>query len=142
MSGPGRLSKRTDGGPAQKLRPVTGGGYGDNKSINDLQASAPMAAAGGPALQSAPASPPREPVDVIPFGAPTQNPNEPVTAGNPLGAGVGPEALGLQDPRALADRQDAQRMLEYLPVLEFIANQPGSSNAMRSYVRQIKILNS
>lgn len=143
VSGPGRLSKRTDGGPAQKVRPVTGGAYGENKSLNDLQAAAPMAAGDVPSPPSAGASPapPREPVNVIPFNAPTQNPDEPVTAGNPMGPGVGPEAMGLQDPRTVADRQDAQRLLEYLPTLEFIANLPGSSNAMRAYVRQIKAMN-
>lgn len=147
VSGPGRLSKRTDGGPAQKVRPMTGGAYGEGKAMEQLQAAAPMAANDVPQQQqpSGPPPPgggaPRIPVDVTPFNAPTQNPDEPITAGSPMGAGIGPEALGLQDPMAQADKQDAQRLLQYLPALEFIANRPGSSNAMRAYVRQIKAMN-
>lgn len=142
VSGPGKLSKRTDGGPAQKLRPTTGGPYGDAASMTDLQRSAPMAADGPSPAQQAPSSaPPPQPVNVTPFGAPSTKPDEPVTSGNPLGAGVGPEAMGVSNPLDQADQQDARRLLDYLPVLEFIANQPGSSAAMKAYVRQIKAMN-
>lgn len=99
------------------------------------------------ALNSAPSAPgssgppPGPAVDVTPFGAPSMRPDEPVTAGNPLGPGVGPQAMGLQDPRDQIDQEDARRLAAYLPALEFIANQPGSSASMRAYVRQIKSLN-
>lgn len=142
VSGPGKLSKRTDGGPAQKVRPMTGGPYGEGKELERLQQSAPMAAEGPSApVKAAQSGPPREPVNVTPFNAPSAYPDEPVTAGAPAGAGVGPEAMGLTSPMAQADLQDARRLLDYLPVLEFIASQPGASNAMRAYVRQIKALN-
>lgn len=144
VSGPGKLSKRTDGGPAQKIRELTGGKYGEGKAFTDLEASAPMAAADTgaptPPAPSPQGGPPSAPVDVIPFGAATQSPDEPVTAGNPLGAGVGPAAMGLQDPMQQIDQQDAQRLVSYLPALEFISTLPGSSSAMRAYVRYIKAL--
>lgn len=139
VSGPGRLSKRTDGGPAQKVRPMTGGPYGEAQALEELQGAAPMAANDVP--QPTGGGAPRQPVDVTPFNAPTQRPDEPVTAGSPMGDGIGPEALGLQDPMVRADQEDAQRLMAYLPVLEFIANRPGSSSAMRAYVRQIKAMN-
>lgn len=143
VSGPGRLAKRTDGGPAQKVREMQGGKYGEGKALEELQAAAPMAANDAPSMPAGPSrgGPPPMPVEVTPFNAPTQNPDEPVTAGSPMGAGVGPEALGLSNPMEQADREDAQRLLQYLPVLEFVANRPGSSAAMRAMVRQIKAMN-
>jgi hypothetical protein len=59
-----------------------GGAYGDRTDMLDLQASAPMAAT--------PATPAVEP---IPFNAPTQRPDEPVTTGVAAGPGAGPEIL-------------------------------------------------
>lgn len=141
VSGPGRLSKRTDGGPTQKVRDLTGGQYGEGSQFKQLEQSAPMAAGDVPPPSGQPAPAAGPPVDVTPFHAPTQNPQEPVTAGNPMGAGVGPAAMGLQDPRMQDDQADARRLLPYLPALEFMANQAGASNAMRSMVRQVKALN-
>jgi hypothetical protein len=139
VSGPGKYAKRTDGGPVQKLRDLTGGKYGEGQAFRDAEQAAPMAAQGPPSAP-APAGGASRPVDVVPFDAPTQHPDEPVTSGNPMGAGVGPEALGLQDPLMQIDREDATRMLAYLPALEFMANQPGASSAMRAYVRYIRSL--
>lgn len=100
VSGPGSLSRRTDGGPAQKLRDVTGLAYGQNKALNDEQAAAPLAQTPGPstpprARQATPAQP-----MLTPFGAPTMRPDEPVTAGSPMGPGPGPAQIGLTDPAA------------------------------------------
>lgn len=48
-----------------------------------------------PSPSSGPVGEPQPtPVNVVPLDAPTQNPNEPVTAGAPFGPGPGPEALG------------------------------------------------
>lgn len=86
VSGPGRLSRRTDGGPAsQTPPPTTGMPYGENAELDDIAASAPLAAASPPSVG---------------FGDPTTAPDEPVTAGNPLGPGPGPEALPAQDAEA------------------------------------------
>jgi hypothetical protein len=88
FSGQGAQSQRTDGGPSmaqQPIRPMDAGGkYGERKALNEMQASASMA--GNP-------TPPMEPI--TPMFAPTTRPQEPVTAGNPIGAGPGPEALNL-----------------------------------------------
>jgi hypothetical protein len=64
-----------------------GGKYGERKAMNEMQASAPMA--GNPR----PTPPPMPSVPGM-FDE-TQMPNQPVTTGNPLGAGAGPEALSL-----------------------------------------------
>jgi len=84
VSGPGELSRRTDG--AQPAMEMTGGTYGENQELMDLQTSAPMAqvetdpSAG--AAQAAMAMPP-----VTPLFAPSQRPDEPATAGMPFGPG-------------------------------------------------------
>lgn len=132
VSGPGALSKRTDGGPSQPVRAPSGGAYGDRKELTDLQQAAPLSASpGGDAGAAAP-------MDVteglIGFGEPSQMPDEPVTAGAAMGAGPGLEALGLPNQPG----EDMKRLLPYLPVLEHMANQPGASKAARNLVRQLK----
>jgi hypothetical protein len=91
VSGPGALSRRTDG---QGARYIAGGEYGEGQEMMDLQTSAPMAkspevrprrrAAAPPAVEMGPAP--------TPLFAPTQRPDEPITAGAPFGPGPGPTA--------------------------------------------------
>lgn len=124
VSGPGAMSQRTDGGPAdaQPIRVAPGGAYGERQEMAALQGSAPMAQA---------ASMPMEPV---PFDAPTQYPDEPVTAGAPVGDGPGPEALSIGSQLV----QDASKMRAMLPVFEEVANSDPDYKAMRMFVRYLK----
>lgn len=98
-SGPGRLSKRTDGGPGQKLMVAPGMPYGDRQGLLDQEKTsamsqadnitpAPIAAGGG-----APAPAMGGGYSGAPFGGPTMRPNEPVTAGVDIGHGPGQEAI-------------------------------------------------
>lgn len=121
-SGPGALSQRTDGGPAdsQPIRVAPGGEYGERADMAALQGSAPMAEA----AQTPP----------VPFSAPTQFPDEPVTAGAPVGAGPGPEALSL--PQQM--QQDASKMRSLLPVFEDVANSDPDFKSLRLFVRYLK----
>lgn len=138
VSGPGAMSQRTDGGPAQQgARYMAGGAYGDGQAMMDLQQSAPMAATRTPQTQGQRAVP-RPGAVPVPFSAPTQRPDEPLTEGNPLGPGAGPGALsgGLGTARD-ASNQDAQRLKAYLPTLEATANQP---NVPTSFVRFVHYL--
>lgn len=137
VSGPGALSKRTDGGPGAKqpVRVPTGGAYGDASTLRADQQGAPMGASPGgdqavPAGLLAGLSIPTGPG----LGAPTQQPGTPVTDGAAAGPGAGPEALGLP---AQQD-QDMQALSAYLPVLEHMANIPGASASARNMVRVIK----
>jgi hypothetical protein len=137
VSGPGALSQRTDGGPGkQPLRTPTGLPYGEGQALTELQRGAPLAASpGGGTPVPAGATGPALPVaNVTPFNAPTQQPATPVTAGAAAGPGPGPEALNLPNQPS----QDMQRLMAYLPVLEFMANQPGASAAARNVVRDLK----
>jgi hypothetical protein len=132
VSGPGALSKRTDGGPGQPVRAPSGGAYGDRQALEQMQQAAPLSASpggdvGAPQMADVGA-------DVVGFDQPTQQPDVPVTAGADLGEGPGAEALGLPNQ----PDEDLRRLIAYLPVFEHMANQPGSSKAARNLVRQLK----
>ena len=89
VSGPGALSARTDGGAAKPPLP-TGQPYGQRQALEQFQASGPMTpppsppVGGGAPPAPAGAPPTGNPLDAF---APTQRPNEPITAGIPMGAG-------------------------------------------------------
>lgn len=132
-SGPGALSRRTDTGPAQKLRDLPNADYGEGATYKDLQQSAGLSqSAGGDIAQGFAANPAA--ANVTPIGAPSAMPGTPVTDGAPMGAGAGPEALGMVSH----EEQDMKAALPYLPVYEFVANQPNASWAARNYVRKLK----
>lgn len=88
VSGPGRLARRTDGGPGQPVRSFPAEAYGQRQALASLQKAAPMAAggngvvaAGGPPAASG-GLPPGIANGIL---GPTQRPTEPVTAGLPSG---------------------------------------------------------
>lgn len=94
VSGPGQLSQRTDGGPAQQMRDLPDAKYGENAAYQQQQMGAPLAKAEdmptpsmpmGEGASRGPISPPGE--DRGDFHAPTGRPDEPVTAGAPMGPG-------------------------------------------------------
>lgn len=128
---PGALSRRTDGGPAdrQPMRQLTDAAYGEQKTFREAQQAAPMAKAPTGAV---------EPLDmsgVTPLNAPTAMPHQPVTAGAALGPGGGPESLGLPSAQ---DDPGFQKLINQLPGLEMMANLPTSSRAFRDFVRQLR----
>jgi hypothetical protein len=134
VSGPGKLSRRTDGGPAkQPLRALPDADYGEQATFRADQQGAPMAKAAS-APQAAP-TPGADLSNVVPFGAPSQRAGEPVTAGAAAGAGAGPEALGLS-----ADRTDpgVQYMVDLIPMFELTAALPNSTVGLRQFVRRLR----
>lgn len=102
VSAPGRLSRRTDGGPAQTTTPMTGLPYGENKEYNDVQSSAPLSATPGAASTNPdsgmPAGGGRS---AVPIFSPSARPDEPVTAGVDFGPGPGSAPMGFR-PRRLS----------------------------------------
>lgn len=88
MSGPGALSQRTDGGPAQGAKYISGLPYGQGQETYNQQTAAPMAAA-----QPAPAAPTLPPM--MSLNDPTQRPDEPLTAGLDIGEGPGSEVMNV-----------------------------------------------
>lgn len=132
VSGPGALSKRTDGGPGQPVRAPSGGAYGERQALEQMQQAAPLSASPGGDV-GAPEGADLT-ANLVGFDAPSQQPDTPITAGAALGDGPGLEALGLPN----APDADLRRLVAYLPVFEHMANQPGSSKAARNLVRQLK----
>lgn len=123
VSGPGALSARTDGGPTQPVMVAPGGEYGSRQEMEAIQSGADMQGTAGPSA-----------ADLVPFGAPTANPSEPVTAGAALGAGVGPRAAGIQnDMDATLDQ-----LRPLVRSLERMANLPSATPQTRAYVRALK----
>lgn len=137
VSGPGQLSRRTDGGPAQKLSDLPDAQYGENATYKDLQRQAPLSASpmsasgGGEELAPNPAA-----QNVVPLSAPSQRPGEPVTHGAALGAGAGPEALGISP--AQIEQQDVSKTQTWLPFLEMVANMPDALPGARMLVNSLK----
>jgi hypothetical protein len=88
VSGPGALSQRTDGGPTQGAKYISGLQYGQGQETYSNQLAAPMAGN------------PMEPVDMpTELMAPTNRPNEPITAGLDIGEGPGSEIMNLPTTR-------------------------------------------
>jgi hypothetical protein len=138
VSGPGSLSRRTDG---QAVRSPGGMPYGDNADFVDLQSSAPMAKAatatpntrpGSAAANGAPSP--------TPFGAPTERPDEPVTEGNPLGPGAGPEVLMRPPDMGAAVDADRAAISSHLPSLMRMAERDDAPEGFRMFVRHLRNL--
>lgn len=131
VSGPGALSQRTDGGPAQAMRDLPNAKYGENAEFRSVQSGAPMAAApslngtgGGAATPPAPGASPLSPP--MPLTGGTQNPDQPVTAGSPLGPG----ANTMQLPMGAGYTTVAQRLQSLAatsgnPDIQFLAGLAG-----------------
>lgn len=135
VSGPGKFSERTDKAVSSANNRLPNAGYGEQADYQDQKSAAPEAQSPGGNVDFAslfgdPSS------RVVPLSAPSGQPNTPVTDGAAMGPGAGAEALGLQDQ----GQQDLEGIIPYLPVLEFMANQPGASWAMRNVVRKAKAL--
>lgn len=129
VSGPGPMSQRTD--MTQKMRDLPDADYGEQAAYSELQGSAPIAASGGMDFNSIFGNAADR---VVPIGAESQWPEVPVTDGAAMGPGRGMEALNIPNQ----DEDTRARLSSYLPVLEYLANRPGSSSAARNLVRRIK----
>lgn len=127
VSGPGSLSRRTDG---QAVRDVSGLPYGEGAEFHDIQSSAAMAKAptansnASAAMAPAVAAP-------TPLSAPTERPDQPVTAGSPFGAGPGSEVLP-NDPDRYKELRKA------MPTLLKLADLPTTSDATRNVIRYLR----
>ena len=125
---PGALSRRTDGGVASKQaqRYISGmPNYGDGQEMANLQAQATMFASSIQGQKMTPSQVAQaasngqsqgqaQQMPVTPLTAPTQRPSEPVTAGSPLGAGPGPEALGIHPSQVMQSGQSAKSLVQTL----------------------------
>lgn len=93
-AGPGKFSVRTDG------MSLPSASYGEGVETAAIKSGAPMAKTPdvNPTSRSEMGMAPSQMGRVTPLTAPSERPNEPITAGIALGAGPGPEALGIGAP--------------------------------------------
>jgi hypothetical protein len=125
VSGPGKFAKRTD-------LEVQSTGYGDKTQYQANKSGASLATAPkSPMLSQAPRA---SSTPVTGLYDSTARPNEPVTQGVDAGAGAGPEALAMRGPD---DANFRTAMMQYLPVLNFVSDQPNTSPETRAAIRQI-----
>lgn len=134
VSGPGQFSKRTDKAVAQANRSLPDAGYGEQASYQDAQQGMQQRAPQDVNVQGmnfndlfGNAS-----NNVVGLGEPSQQPDVPVTDG--ADAGPGADSSILSSTQKVADNT----MVAYLPALEFMANLPGTSDAARNLVRNLK----
>ena len=142
VSAPGQLSRRTDGGPQQVQAEMSGMAYGENMEFDAIQSSAPMSAspsARSPRARqrSAGAAGRQAGMGATPLFAPTQRPDEPITAGAPFGPGAGPVATQRENMRQMGIK-DAQSIVESLPALEQAANSEFGTDSFRQFVQYVK----
>lgn len=131
VSGPGKFSARTDKAVSNANNTLPNANYGENQDYQDQKSAAPMAVSPGTPLDIGSLMGAMRP-DAIGLGEPTSQPDVPVTDGADAGPGRGSEALG---PDSSASSAQAAA---WIPALEWIANQPGTSDANRNLIRQMK----
>ena len=105
----------------QGAQAMTGGEYGDNQAMMELQTSAAMNAS--PTMPSSPSQgrPQRAPSgqSLTQLDAPTDRPEEPVTTGIDMGDGAGSEVMYANN--STLNTEDRQRMIDALPTLAILA---------------------
>lgn len=132
VSGPGALSQRTDGAMnKQRVMKLPNPEYGEQSDFTGIQSAAPMSKSNVPM---------RAPIDtsrLVGLNAPTQFPDEPVTAGIDSGPGPGSAMLGMptQADKAL---DDIQLIAEYLPIFNRYAATPDASNQFRAFIGYLR----
>ena len=104
VSGPGKYSVRTDNLDMGSIA------YGEGVDTAAIQSGAPLAKTGD--VRGLPASEVRK-AAITPLYAPTQRPEEPITAGIDMGAGVGSSALMMQSQ--FAERRLSDILAEMIP---------------------------
>jgi hypothetical protein len=125
-AGPGKYSTRTD-----KLE-LGSTAYGEGVETQAIKSGAPLAKTAN--TRPAPASAMGQPVTSL--YAPTERPNEPVTAGIDQGAGPGSDALMVNQP---ADYTNFNANIQsYTPVLSYIASLQNTSPETRRAIRQLR----
>lgn len=130
VAGPGGFSKRTDKAVGEANRQLPNADYGEQAAYQEQLQAAPMAsdiAGGFNQLFGNPAS------RVTGLGEPSAQPGVPVTDGAAEGAGAGMEAIAPPPPDP-----KMEQVRGWIPALEFMANQPNSSDSARNLLRQVK----
>ena len=126
-AGPGKFSTRTD-----NLQ-MGSTGYGEGVETQAIKSGAPLAKTAD--TRPTPASRLREQA-VTSLYAPTERPDEPVTAGIDQGAGAGSDALMINQPDDYTNFN--ANMQSYIPILSYISSLQNTSPETRRAIRQLR----
>ena len=134
VAGPGPFSVRTDG------LSLPSAGYGEGVETQAIKQGAPLAKT--PDVRGAQGSQVKEAAQkaapVTSLYAPTERPQEPVTTGIAMGPGAGPEVMGQAAPMSADDMAFRANIMDYLPVLSYVASLPNTSPETRKAIRQLR----
>ena len=122
VSPPGALSQRTDMQPQGAMQ-LPDAAYGEQQEFQQIQ--------GGALMQGQMTMPTAPPTGLM---APTERPEEPVTAGAPIGPGPGMEALPSDDPY----QRDMKMLSKYMPQFEAMAADENTPESFRLFVRYVR----
>ena len=128
-AGPGKFSTRTD-----KLE-MGSTAYGEGVETQAIKSGAPLAKTGD--VRPARAGDVREAAGQSPLTelyAPTQRPNEPITAGIDMGEGPGPGSLMMNQ----VQQAESDIIAKYMPALDAMASAPDSPQSFRIFVRSLQ----
>jgi hypothetical protein len=125
VAGPGKYSVRTDNLDMGSIA------YGEGKETKDIKSAAPLGKTGN--VKGTPASAVRE-AAITPLYAPTERPDTPIQEGIDMGPGAGSEALMM---RQEDDTNFRTAISEYMPVLNFISDQPNTSPETRAAIKKL-----
>lgn len=130
-SGPGALSKRTDG--RQPVMNLPDARYGEGTAYKAQEQAAPMAQ--DTTSQAPQGFSPIDTSSLTPMSAGTSRPDEPITSGIAGGPGAGPSV-----PQGGGGMNEAQanRLRSYLPVLLQIASQQDADPNTRAFVTRLR----
>jgi hypothetical protein len=123
------------GSAGQPAQYMPGEQYGEGGELFDVQTAAPMNKSGVTLPKTAKnfSIPGME--DIVPLGAPTQYPDEPVDMGTRPGTEgmlAAPAMLNAQND------EDIAKLAALLPIYQRIAESPTATNAMRNYYRYLR----
>lgn len=130
VAGPGQFSRRTDRAVSDANRNLPDAGYGEQAAYQEVANNLPQQSTNVQGMNFSdlfgdPSA------NVVPLDAESAMPDVPVTDGANAGAGADASVLS-------SSNEQKNYMAAYLLPLEFIANQPGSSDAARNLVRALK----
>lgn len=125
---------------AQAPKYISGLPYGQGQATMQQQQGAKIA--GPTPTPPAPKVSAMPMTEAVPLTAPTQNPDEHITTGAPIGNTPGPESLML--PQAQQDNTpndpDLDLVREYFPIIELWAQQVDTSQGTKDYVNYLRTI--